>query len=116
MEKRDNKEARRENSYVVETESGTYRRNRRHIRKLYEDARPQQSEPDYECHENKENENTNDEPPRDSEENSLANDIENLPVQDEGNQGQYEQIARTIHKTRSGRLVKPNRKYTENFV
>ena len=38
------------NSYVIETERGTYRRNRRHIRKTYEDIMPEQSEPKDNCH------------------------------------------------------------------
>ena len=32
------------NSYIIEIEGGTYQRNRRHIRKTYEDNMPEQSE------------------------------------------------------------------------
>ena len=39
------------NSYVIETERGTYRRNRRHISKTYEDIMPERSEPKDSCHE-----------------------------------------------------------------
>ena len=51
-----------------------------------------------------------------NEENNSADNVESGLVQDDGNQVQGEQSKRTLYKTRSGRSVKPNRKYTENFV
>ena len=76
----------------------------------------EENEPESKCHENKELKENNSEHFRVEEENSSADNFENGPVQDEGNQAQGDQSARTLYKTRSGRSVKPNRKYTENFV
>ena len=103
-------------SYVIETERGTYRRNRRHIRKTYEDSMPERSKPKDNCHEKNELKESNGENLRVNEEDNSADNVESGPVQDDGNQVQREQSKRTLCKTRSGRSVKPNREYTENFV
>ena len=87
------------NSYMIETERGTYRRNRRHIRKTYEDIMPEQSEPESKCYENKELKESNSEHFKVDEENSSADNVENGPVQDVGNQVQGDQSARTLYKT-----------------
>eukprot|EP00794_Sanderia_malayensis_P004430 gene4430-5022_t len=70
---------------------------------------PEQNEPEDNCHENKELKENNSEHFRVDEENSSKDNVENGPVQDNGNQVQGDQSATTLYKTRSGRSVKPNR-------